>query len=114
MQLLARTSYHLSRPDRVEATMAVRSGLKLQQHADELTQSAPLAALLERGDLSRKRELTLHRWQHHCGARSTRRPGAALWWNCSAINSDFIARSGHSVVARIKGSHSAAWTQNGG
>src|SRR3569623_1059685 len=47
-------------------------------------------------------------------ARSTSRPGAALWWNCSAISSDFLARSGNSVVARISGSQSAACSQYGG
>src|SRR5260370_1005569 len=50
----------------------------------------------------------------HFGARSTSWPGAALWWNCKAINSDFIARNGHSVTARVSGSHSAACSQNGG
>src|SRR5258708_37340952 len=50
----------------------------------------------------------------HFGARSISRPSAALWWNCSAINSDFIARSGHSVTARVSGSHSTACSQNGG
>ncbi|MDU6242557.1 MAG: hypothetical protein E6614_26985, partial [Bradyrhizobium sp.] len=29
----------------------------------------------------------------HRGVLSTSRPGAALWWNCSAISSDFMARS---------------------
>src|ERR1700758_4376555 len=52
--------------------------------------------------------------RRHFGARSISRPSAALWWNCSAIRSDFIERSGNSVVARISGSHSTAWTQNGG
>ena len=46
--------------------------------------------------------------------RSISRPGAALWWNCRAISSDFIARSGNSVVARISGSQSSACSQNGG
>src|SRR5262249_4686127 len=50
----------------------------------------------------------------HFGERSTNRPSAALWWNCSAIKSDLIARSGHSVTARVSGSHSTACTQNGG
>src|SRR5260221_8153873 len=50
----------------------------------------------------------------HFGSRSISRPSAALWWNCSAIKSDFIERSGNSVVARISGSHSTACSQNGG
>src|ERR1700752_2771187 len=50
----------------------------------------------------------------HFGARSIRRPSAALWWYCSAISSDFIERSGNSVVARIRGSQSTACSQNGG
>ena len=47
-------------------------------------------------------------------SRSTSRPGAALWWNCSAISSDFIVRKGSRVVARISGSHSTACSQYGG
>src|SRR6185312_5138509 len=50
----------------------------------------------------------------HFGARPVSRPSAALWWNCSAINSDLIARSGHSVTASVSGSHSIACTQSGG
>src|ERR1700754_964682 len=50
----------------------------------------------------------------HHGSRSISRPSAALWWNCSAINSAFIERSGSSVIARISGSQRAACSQNGG
>src|SRR5581483_9554776 len=50
---------------------------------------------------------------HFC-SRSIKRPGAALWWNCSAISSDFIDRNGNSVVTRMSGSQSTACSQNGG
>src|SRR5262245_55978147 len=68
----------------------------------------------QHGDHRQRKQAETDTSNVHFGARSISRPGAALWWYCSAINSDFIERSGSSVVASISGSHSAAWSQSGG
>jgi len=84
-----------------------------RQHRERKNAEADTAAPPRRRLVFLGADLCLH-FGAHSGARSISRPGAALWWNCSAINSDFIARSGHSVTARVSGSHKAACSQNGG